>query len=48
VNAYEAEGGEVVVDVARHPRMFDLDWQMDDAQRPCQMTPRRMPHDEPR
>jgi carotenoid cleavage dioxygenase-like enzyme len=22
VNAYEAEGGEVVVDVARHPRMF--------------------------
>jgi carotenoid cleavage dioxygenase-like enzyme len=27
VNAYEAEGGEVVVDVARHPRMFDPDWQ---------------------
>ncbi len=27
VNAYEAEGGEVVVDVARHPRMFAHDWQ---------------------
>jgi carotenoid cleavage dioxygenase len=27
VNAYEAEGREVVVDVVRHPRMFDHDWQ---------------------
>jgi hypothetical protein len=26
VNAYEAEGGEVVVDVPRHPRMFDHAW----------------------
>lgn len=25
VNAYEAEGGEVVVDVVRHPRIFDQD-----------------------
>jgi carotenoid cleavage dioxygenase len=27
VNAYEAEGGEVVVDVTPHARMFDHDWQ---------------------
>jgi carotenoid cleavage dioxygenase len=27
VNAYEAEGGEVVVDVVRHPRTFDQDRQ---------------------
>jgi carotenoid cleavage dioxygenase len=27
VNAYEAEDGEVVVDVVRHPRIHDLDRQ---------------------
>jgi carotenoid cleavage dioxygenase-like enzyme len=30
VNAYEAEGGEVVVDVARHPRMRDPRWKRPD------------------
>jgi carotenoid cleavage dioxygenase-like enzyme len=34
VNAHEAEGGEVVVDVARHPRMFDPKWK-----RPSEATP---------